>query len=466
MNEGATVRLAPRGLLRRIAITAGTALVVAGLVLVMALPTGAPRKYPDRIPVRFWHMWTAEWKDVVDKIVDRFNESQSVYEVIALSVPGNAADSKFLLAVAGGDPPDVMAQWNPVIPKWAESGLLVPLNSLMTADEWAEFQRTAYPVVLKLGMYDGDLYGITTGLDVYACYCRLKDLREAGLSADRFPETLDELVDWGRRLHKFLPDGSLARVGFLPSGFAWYAAVYGGGFYDWERGRVTLDTPENLRALTFLVDERKKLGIDNIIRFESGLTIGVGNVQWPFISGAYSIVMDGQWRVEQIARYAPDLEYATFPIPPAEGGFRNAGWTNGNFLIIPKGARQVDGAWAFSRFWSGLDNPERAAEFYTWGGWLPLSPAVADAPLFQQYVEKHSQFKTFLDMLSSPNLQPTPPVPYQVYLWDRITQADDAAQRGILSPQAAIERLVEEVGHEVDSRRRLGYAEGGEFAPS
>jgi multiple sugar transport system substrate-binding protein len=47
-------------------------------------------------------MWTAEWKVVVERICDRFNKSQDRYEVIPLSVPGTAADSKFLLAAADG----------------------------------------------------------------------------------------------------------------------------------------------------------------------------------------------------------------------------------------------------------------------------------------------------------------------------------------------------------------------------
>jgi multiple sugar transport system substrate-binding protein len=142
-------------------------------------------------------MWTAEWKAVVERIVDRFNESQVLYEVVPLSVPGTAADSKFLLSVAGGDPPDVMAQWNQVIPKWADSGLLIPLNDLMSPEEWKEIQRTTYPAALKIGMYKGNLYGVTTGLDIYACYCRLADLRDAGLDPNQFPETLEELVHWG-----------------------------------------------------------------------------------------------------------------------------------------------------------------------------------------------------------------------------------------------------------------------------
>ena len=185
---------------RYVAAIVTVVLVAAGLVLVFALPGPPPQKHPGRIPVRFWHMWTAEWKEVVERIVDRFNASQDVYEVIPLSVPGAAADSKFLLAVAGGDPPDVMAQWNAVIPKWAESGLLVPLNTLMAPGQWEEFQRTSYPAVLKIGMYKDKLYGVTTGLNTSACYCRADYVREAGLDPTHPPATLDALVAWGDKL--------------------------------------------------------------------------------------------------------------------------------------------------------------------------------------------------------------------------------------------------------------------------
>jgi len=434
-------------------------LAVVGVVIVFALPGPPPRTYPDRIPVRFWHMWTAEWKEVVERIVDRFNESQDIYEVIPLSVPGTAADSKFLLSVAGGDPPDVMAQWNPVIPKWAESGLLIPLNSLMTDTEWADFQETAYPAVKKIGMYKGNLYGVTTGLNIWACYARLDHLREEGLDPAAFPQTLEGLIAWGDRLHRFNERNELTRIGFLLTWFAQYAPAFGGGFYDWDTGEVLLDTPENLHALTYMVNERKRLGFEKVIRFQSGLATGIGNVEWPFIGGAYSITVDGQWRVEQIARYAPDLEYVTAPIPPPEGGKRHAGWTNGNFMIIPIGAKQVQGAWAFVKFWSGLEQPERAAEFYTWGGWLPLNERIAEAPFYRAYVEEHPQFQTFLDVLPSEAIQPTPPVPYQVYLWDRIIQADDSAMRGTLTPEGALDRLAREVGREVAARKEFGYAE-------
>ena len=131
-------------------------------------------------------------------------------------------------------------------------------------------------------------------------------------------------------------------------------------------------------------------------------------------------------------------------------------------MIIPKGAKQVAGAWEFIKFWSGIENPDRAAELYAWGGWLPMCPAIADAPKYREFVERNPQFKTFLDVLPSENIQPTPPVPYQLYLWDRITQADNAAQRGTLTPEAALQRLEKEIAQEINMRRQFGYEDEAE----
>lgn len=443
---------------------AGIGFVVAfGLALSFFLRDPTQPKHPDRVQVRMWHMWTAEWREVVEKIVDRYNESQDTYEVVPLSVPpGGGANAKFLLAVAGNDPPDMMVQWYPVIPKWADSGLLMPLNDpksgMMTEQEWADFQANAYPIAKKIGMYKGNLYGVTVGLNIWACYYRLDHLKEKRLDPKNFPDTLQGLMAWGKKLHKRDGQHNLTRLGFLPQWFHMYVTGFNGGFYDWQENKLTLDRPENLRALTFLVDARKKLGFENVSRFESGLRRGFG-VEWPFIGGHYSITTDGQWRVVQLAKYAPDLKYGTAPIPPPEGGKKLFGWSNGNFMIVPKGAKNPRGAWEFIKFWSGLSNPERAAEFYTWGGWLPLSDAIAHAPKYREYVRKHPQFQTFLDILPSENVHPTPPVPYQDYLWDRFQRTDESAVRGTLTPKQALDRLVREIETERARRRELGYGE-------
>ena len=82
--------------------------------------------------MRFWHLLNGEWQAPTEKVCDRFNQSQSRYEVIPLLVPDTSADSKFLLSVAGGDPPDVMLHWTQAMSTWAEGGILYPLDTLMT----------------------------------------------------------------------------------------------------------------------------------------------------------------------------------------------------------------------------------------------------------------------------------------------------------------------------------------------
>lgn len=436
------------------------ALAAALLALAAALawPAAPRRGYPGRTPVRFWHMWTAEDSGVVERIVARFNRSQQRYEVIPLSVPSQGADTKFLLSVVGGDPPDCMAEWNPVIAPWVENHLLLPLDSLMTPAERQRFQREAYPIVRKVGMYHGRLYGVMIGVDIYACYYRPEQFRAAGLDPDRFPRSLEELLKVGKVLNRFDAQGHLTRVGYLPQSFEQLAPAFGGGFFDDATGQVTLDTPANRRALSCIADANRQLGFENVVRFRSSLTSNSG-VEWPFITGAYSVTLDGQWRVELLARYAPDLEYRVAPLPPPRGGRALAGTGGGNFMIIPRGARQVRGAWEFIKFWSGIDQPERAAEFYLWGGWLPLSPAVARAPVYQAYLRRYPQFRTFLEIMLSDNVQGPPPVAYQLYLDDRIRWTEDMAARGALTPARALARLERDVGRERARRREMGYRE-------
>jgi multiple sugar transport system substrate-binding protein len=432
-------------------------LCVAGLAWV-AIPSPEPRVYPQRKPVRFWHMWTANWKVVVERIATRFNESQDVYEVIPLSVPGSGANAKFLLSVTGGDPPDVMAQWNSVLPTWAESGLIIPFDSLMAPDELETFKRTTYPIVTKNNTYKGRIWGISIGMNAWACYYRCDHFREAGLDPAKFPSTMEELMALGAKLDRFDARRNLLRVGFLPEPLRLLAPVFGGSFYDWDSSRLTIDTPENLRALTFLVDSRKRLGIDNVLRFRSGLTANYGT-DWPFITGAYSITIDGQWRVEQLGKFAPNLEYRTAPIPPPAGGKAMAGFGTGNYMVIPKGAHEVQGAWQFIRFWSGIDQPERAAEFYTWGGWLPLNDAIAKSPTYQDYIRKYPHFQTFVDLMPSQNMQAPPPIPLQTFFMDRMLRADDSANRGTLSPSDALKRFAREMDHEQQRRKEMGYVD-------
>lgn len=434
----------------------GVAIVISIALFMSGHST--PRKYPNRKLVVFWHRWQGDWEKQVQKIVDAFNQSQEEYEVTAVSVPGSGADAKLTLGVIGGDSPDLMSMGSSPVSNLASNGFLTPLETLMTPDERVRFFKDSYPAIRDIGVYKGRCYGICIGADLMALYVNVKQLREAGFDPDKFPKTLEELEAMGLKLNKVDKKGNLTRLGFLINDVGYVSHSFGGGFYVHENGRLELNTPQNLRALQDIVDYRKKMGFENVIRFQAGLNDIEGAASWAFMHGDLTITYDGQWRVEELRKFAPNLEYRVYPIPPPkEGGLPLAGEVGGNYMIVPTSAKEKHGAWEFLKFWTGLDNPDRAATFYNMGGWLPYSPAVANSPTFQRWLKMDPQFQTFLDILASPNCKAPPPIANLPFLRDLITRAEDQAVHNAISPKQALIDLEARYREEMRKRRELGY---------
>jgi len=373
-----------------------------------------------------------------------------------LQVPAEEGDQKFLLSVAGGDPPDVMTQWTPAIAAWAQDGVLQPLDTRMTGAERDYFMNRTFPVVHENGWYKGHLYGYLVTFDVNACYYQPSQFKAAGLDPDNFPTTLESLVSDTDKLTSYDSSGRITRLGFLPSLLSEYAGSFGGGFYDQKTGNVLISTPQNLRALQFITGTHKALGFDKILRYNAGLGSDDG-ANWPFITGQVAVTLEGEWRVKQLADYAPKLDYRVAIMPPPTGGVADSSWSDVSYLTIPTGAKHPDGAWAFIKFWRGLDDPVGAAKYKTWFGWLPDSPQMANAPIYQEYLKKYPQYRAFVTLAASKHIVTLPPVPYSIFLQDHIINDDDLAERGAVSPAAALDLLQGQVRQQQSQRKALGY---------
>jgi multiple sugar transport system substrate-binding protein len=330
----------------------------------------------------------------------------------------------------------------------------------MTPDQKRRFLEESYPAIRDIGMYRGHVYGITIGADLMALYVNVEQLREAGFDPDRFPKSLEELEVMGLKLNRYDSKGNLKRLGFLLDDLPYVARYFGGGFEVHEDGTVELNTPQNRRALKAIVDYRKRLGFENVLRFQAGLNDIEGAASWAFMQGDLSVTYDGQWRVEELRKFKPNLKYRVVPLPPPSGFPPSLGGVvGGNYMIVPISAKQKEGAWEFLKFWTGLDNPDRAAKFYNMGGWLPYSPAVAKSPTFQKWLKTNPQFQAFLDILASPNCKAPPPIANLQYLNDLIRRAEDQATRGAATTEQALAELESKYKEEAAKRRALGYDE-------
>ncbi len=411
-------------------------LAVSILLLPGCEPTGETGEFEGRDKVVFWHFWGGRDRTVVEDIVARFNASQEEFVVRPIALPGSNLDLKFFLSVAGGDPPDLMNHDDPVVGDWAQRGVLTPLDELATEEELSRLADWVFPAARKLGTYDEQLFALCNGLDIRALYCNKTLLDEHDLP---LPKTI---ADLDRIAETIAPaDGASGRrrMGYLPDPrrlWAW-GVVFGGSFADLAAKTpdemVTADEPPVLAALEWMAGYSRRYGPSEVAAFRSGEQALTGS-SFPLLADRrYAVMMDGQWRVRDIAEAAASSngervdEFIVTPLPAPPGGRTDAGWVNGNFFVVPKQAKQKRGAWEFMKFWIGFaDNASVAAEACAAGGWIPVAHQVVDQPAYQQALREQPLLEEFVRLAASPNQMPVPALPVASSYYNQVNQAAQA----------------------------------------
>jgi len=403
-----------------------------------------------REEVVFWHFWGGRDRPIVERIVSEFNASQDRYWVRAIARPGSNLDLKFFLSVAGNDPPDLLSHDDPVVADWAHRGVLTPLDELADAAELSQLKEWLFPVARQLGTYNGKLFALASGLDIRALYCNVTLLEEHGLKEPRSLVELDQIAE---TIAPSSGSTGRKRMGYLPDPrriWAW-GIVFGGEFADLEATQpsamITADSPEVVAALDWMAGYSRRYGPSEVAAFRSGEQALTGTTFPLLVDRRYAVVMDGQWRVRDIAEASGNTtdKFTVVPLPAPSGGLEEAGWVNGNFFVVPSQAKQKEGAWQFMKFWSGFDGHEsQAAEACAAGGWIPASQQVVDQPAYQEALQRWPLLALFVELAASDNQRPVPAVPVaSLYYQEVVEAAQEVMYRGE-EPRAALARAAEQ----------------------
>ena len=394
--------------------------ILAGIIAVWGTTISLKSEVPaDREEVIFWHFWSGPDGEVVEDVVRRFNQSQNIYFVRAVSMPGNNFDMKLFLSITGGAPPDLINQDDPIVGDWAFRGAIYSMEEVAPAEEIRQMRSWLLPSARSLGEYDGRLYAVCNGLDIRALYFNRELVEEA--LAESAPVELKsvEQLDRIAQLCTKYTDGELSRIGYLPDPrrlWAW-GPVFGGDFYNEQTGQVTADDPLIVTALEWMAGYRQRLGANAVATYRQN-DQSLPNKMFPLLANRYAVILDGQWRVRDIeaaqaasrASGRPVTRYGVWPLP-YKSRQGKAGWVNGNVFLIPRRANNTKGAWEFIKFWTGMDGHEKdAAETCMAGGWIPVSKQVAESEEFQTYLNEHPLFARFVDLAATDQV-PTPLVP-------------------------------------------------------
>jgi len=319
--------------------------------------TGAAYKdtWSRRVHITYWEKWGSFEAEAAQKMVDAFNAAQD--EVFCHYIRTSQVDRKAMLAIVGGQPPDVVGLWSDNVAPFAEAAALMPLDDLMAA---AGLDEDHYiPKYLDMCRYEGRTFVLpTTPVSIALFYnldhfrAKADRLRAAGLDPNRPPRTIEELDRYADVLTEMAPDGTPGIMGFLPTEPGWYNVAwpyyFGGGLFD-ANGSPAPDTPANVRAFEWLKGYATRYGRDNLTRFREGF----GNFDSPqnaFIDGKVSMVLQGVFFPQFIDRHRPALRYGVAALPCAAGVNGPRSLLNEDVIGIPRGCKHPEAAWKFVRW--------------------------------------------------------------------------------------------------------------------
>lgn len=361
------------------ALVGGAALVGGGYWLANHTPRSRRDIPSGRTVIDYWEKWTGPEGLAIQQVVDQFNQSQTRIWVRRTAV--SEIDTKAMVAIGGGDPPDVCGVFSYNIAQYAQAGAVIPLSdfagqSSVQFDGGREHRALTpahyAPAVAKLLSSQGKLIAGVSSIYSLALYYNKAMFRAAGLDPDSPPQTIEELDEYAQRLTIKRPDGSIEQAGFLPNLPAWWPyswpLLFGANLYDPDSNTAGFASEQTIRAYQWVRSCSHRFGMNATAAFATANDRNYHSAQDPFISGKVAMIAQGPWLANFIGLYNPHLDYAAAALPVASqilDPSAPVGMLEADVLVIPRGCKHPEAAYEFIAFTQRQEVQEQLAREHT-----------------------------------------------------------------------------------------------------
>ncbi|HXC64045.1 MAG TPA: extracellular solute-binding protein, partial [bacterium] len=251
--------------------------------------------------------------------------SKPIYRVISgqnASRSPSEDPTRFLVSLAGGEPPDVITFDRFAVSEWAARGAFTPLDSYIDADVKSgrpdavhkeDFYESAWNETIYTNPQnpkDHGVYGIPYKMDSRAMFYNKNLLKRAGFvdakGEAQPPRTWEQLEAMASKLTEVDEQGHVVRMGFIPNQGNTFLYLFGwqngGEFMSADGRRCTLNDPKIVGALEWMTGVYDKLGGAKLVTgFQSSFQ---GGDLDPFITGKIGLKIDGVWQLDTMAQFA------------------------------------------------------------------------------------------------------------------------------------------------------------------
>jgi multiple sugar transport system substrate-binding protein len=267
------------------------------------------------------------------------------------SAQGIEGLQKLFAGVAAGDPPDAVYIDRFQLSNLGARRTLAAIDDKVKRDKY-DLKRHFVTLLEEVTGIDGKPYGLPSTTDNRATVWNKRLLREAGLDAEKGPQTWNDLKTFATRASRTGGDGNLAQLGINPKlpGFgilylwSWLA---GAQFLSKDGHTAQYNHPGVAEALNFLLSLADAQG--GLQKIDAYVAAG-GGAGDPFANDRYAMQVAGPTGlVGTVMKQHPELEFGVGYVPVKNAGDKNQTFAGGFAWALPSGTKNPDASWGMLR---------------------------------------------------------------------------------------------------------------------
>ncbi len=338
--------------------------------------------------IQWWHAMTGPNNDVVVKLANDFNASQSDYKIVP-TFKGGYADvlNAGIAAFRAGNAPGIMQVFEVgTATMMAAKGAIKPVSELMK-EQGEKFDPKSYLPAIT-GYYStskGDMLSFPFNSSSMVMWVNLDALKKAGIAEP--PKTWPEVFADAKKLHETNPTCGFSTAwgswGLIEQFSAWHNVPIGTKANGLDSFDTVLEfnTPLEAKLLQNLVDLQKDKSFDYSGRTNTG--------EGRFTSGECPMFMTSSAfypNVKANAKFA----YNAIPMPyfPDVAGAPQNSIIGGASLWV-MGGKSPEEYKGIAKFFTFLSDTDRQVYLHEVSGYLPITKAAYEKTKASGFYEKN-----------------------------------------------------------------------------
>jgi len=371
-----------------------------------------------------------------ERFVEWFQQVRPDIIVESQVLPWGEFNQKIPMMIAGGTAPDSFAAHPALAMQTWWGGHIFPINEFVETDPELNYEDLLFKWD---GVYEDEIIGLPMQSSAHMLRYNGRLFREAGLSTPLELWNMGKEGTWnwksfvelGKKLTKDL-DGD-GKTDQWASGLFWQpnliALIYafGGTPFNEDYSECTLDSPQSLDAIRWIVDLAQEHKIMKLLPLDQ--YVGVRSILW----GRQQIAMDNQdtfGALNELQKRYP-FEWNMVVLPAGPAGFST--WGDTDQMIVSKTSSDKRAVYDWIKFRSSASMWERAYQEN-----IPITGSPARSPVWVSQAFKDAWFPLDTNHLLTVVRDYTWQVPRTPYLMNLIlTYLPTEISNGIMGIKSA-----------------------------